>query len=299
MRVAVSASTGLVGRALCTALVRRGDEVMRMVRGGRQPGPDEIPWDPAHEELDPEALSGLDAVVHLSGEPIASGRWNAIKKQRILHSREQSTRFLCEQLAKLDQPPRTLICASAVGYYGNRGDEELNEQSPAGTGFLADVCQRWEAACAPARDAGIRVVNLRISMVLDASAGALPNMLTPFRLGLGGRLGDGRAYISWITLEDLVRAALFCIDTPAVNGPVNAASPHPVRNADFTKALARALQRPAIFPVPAAVLKAALGEMAQEILLSSTRAVPAGLQAAGFSFTTPDIDVAFRKLLGA
>lgn len=299
MRVAVSASTGLVGRALCTALVRRGDDVKRLVRGGGQVGPDEIPWDPAHEELDADALQGLDAVVHLSGEPIATGRWNAIKKQRILHSREQSTRFLCEQLARLDQPPATLICASAIGYYGNRGDEELNEQSSAGTGFLADVCKHWEAACEPARAAGIRVVNLRISMVLDHSGGALPNMLTPFRLGFGGRLGNGRAFMSWITLEDLVRATLFCIDTPSLSGPVNAASPNPVRNADFTKALARAVRRPAVFPVPALVLKATLGEMAQELLLSSTRALPARLQANGYFFNAADIDTAFKKLLHA
>lgn len=263
------------------------------------PTPGEIAWDPAAGQLDPQQLVGLDGVVHLSGEPIAGGRWTAARKRAILDSRVGSTRLLCERLAGLAVPPRVLVCASAIGYYGARGDELLDEQSAPGSGFLAEVCTAWEAACAPARDAGIRVVHARIGVVLAREGGALASMLPPFRLGLGGPLGDGRAFMSWITLEDLVGAIGHALTQDQVVGPMNAVAPNPVRNAEFTRALGQALHRPAVLPVPSLALRLALGEMGPALLLASTRVVPRVLLDTGYVFQHPTLAEALQATLAA
>jgi uncharacterized protein (TIGR01777 family) len=297
-RVAISGAGGLIGRRLTEYLRAQGWQVARFVR---RPATDvlEIPWEPAAGLLDSAALAGLDGVVHLAGESVAAGRWNATRRAAILDSRVRGTELLCGALARLAQPPRVLIAASAVGYYGDRGDELLTEESSPGAGFLADVCRQWEAACQPARDAGIRVVNLRIGMVLARDGGALARLLTPFRLGLGGRLGNGRQYMSWITREDLVRAMahLLCMDTVA--GPVNGVAPEPVSNAEFTRTLGHVLRRPTFCRVPAAGVRLLMGQMGRELLLASTRAVPERLTASSFVFKQPHLEAALRTELAA
>lgn len=294
--VVISAASGLAGTAICAELARRGVPIRRLVRRAADATRGEAAWDPARGTLDPAALAGAQAVIHLSGEPIAAGRWTTEQKRRIRDSRVASTRLLAERLAGLPSAPPTLVCASAIGFYGARDDETLDEGSAPGTGFLADVCRDWEGAADPARDAGIRVVHLRIGMVLAREGGALVKMLTPFRLGLGGPLGNGRAWMSWIHLDDLVRAACFAIEDGTLSGPVNAVAPAPVTNADFTRALARALHRPALLPAPAFAIRALLGEMGQELLLASTRVLPRRLEAAGFRFAYPSIDKAFEAI---
>jgi len=296
-QVIISGASGLVGAALRDALRAHGHVCHPLVRTLSTLEHDAITWDPAHGVLDAEALEGHDAVVHLAGEPIADGRWTPIKKQRILESRVQSTQLITERLAGLARPPKVLISASAIGYYGNRGAEALEEGAPAGTGFLSEVCQAWEDATAAASASGIRVVNLRIGLVLSPKGGAFARMLTPFRLGLGGPLGSGQMYMSWITLDDLVRAICFAIENETLSGPLNAVAPNPVTNKEFTRALARALKRPALLSTPECVLRKLLGEMAEELLLSSTRVVPARLAAAGFNWNSPDIATACQKLL--
>lgn len=297
MRILISGATGLVGRAASQALTDGGHTVVPLVRSGGATPPDAIPWDPAGGKLDGAALEGIDGVVHLAGESIAGGRWTPARKARIRDSRVAGTRLLSETLARLARRPAFFISASAIGFYGNRGDEELGEDAPSGTGFLAEVCREWEGATRPAADAGIRVVNLRIGMVLARDGGALDKMLPPFRLGLGGPLGDGAMWMSWIHLHDLVAAIRFCADTPELSGPVNALAPNPVRNRDFTRALGHALGRPALLPAPAFALRLALGEMADELLLASTRAVPTRLRNAGFSFAYPEVGPALDHLL--
>lgn len=296
MKVLVSGAGGLIGAALVRSLHTQGNEVRALKRGAT--GGDTIGWDPEAGRLDPGALEGLDAVVHLAGENIAGGRWTAARKQRILASRVQGTQLLSQTLARLARPPQVLICASAVGYYGDRGAEQLTEDSSPGDGFLAEVCRAWEHAADPARTAGIRTVHLRFGMVLSAEGGALSRMLLPFRLGLGGRLGSGEQYLSWISLDDAVRALAHLLAHQDLSGPFNAASPHPCTNAEFTRALGQVLRRPTIFPVPAWVLRLVLGEMADELLLASTRAVPARLLASGFSFAHPELVETLRLLLG-
>ncbi len=237
-------------------------------------------------------------MVHLAGENIAAGRWTAARKKTIRNSRVQGTQFICETLAGLEKPPATLIAASAIGYYGDRGDEVLTEDSDSGRGFLAEVCQAWEAATEPARRAGVRVVNLRIGVVLSAAGGALARMLTPFKWSLGGRLGNGRQYMSWVTLEDLIRSIHHLIAKEGVSGPVNAVAPNPVTNAEFTKALGRVLGRPTIFPVPALMVRRAFGEMGRELLLASARVKPAKLLHGDFRFCHADLQDALRHELG-
>lgn len=296
MKVLVSGASGFVGAALEEALQGAGHEMLRLVRpaGGGESG---IPWDPERGQLNPADLSGVDAVVNLSGENIATGRWTDDKKRRILESRVASTRLLSETLAHLERPPRVLVSASAIGFYGDRGDELLDEDSAPGEGFLVDVCKQWEAATKPAQEAGIRVALLRIGAVLDPAGGALGRMLAPFKMGLGGVVGGGRQYMSWITRADLVGAILYCIETESLRGPVNAMSPQPVTNRAFTRALASALHRPAVLPMPAFAVKLAFGEMGENLMLASTRAVPRRLEGAGFVFQHPDIDTALRALL--
>ncbi len=297
MHIAVSGSGGLIGSALVPSLGGGGHRVSRMVRG-LAPGADSIRWDPARGVRDAPLLEGLDGVVHLAGENIGAGRWTARRKEEIHRSRVEGTRRLSEALARLAKAPKALVCASAIGFYGDRGEEALTEESPVGSDFLAQVCRGWEEATAPAAKAGIRVVNLRFGVVLSPAGGALQKMLTPFRMGVGGRIGSGRQFMSWIALDDAAGAIQHTLVTESLAGPVNAVAPSPVTNAEFARALARVLRRPALFPVPAFALHLAFGEMADALLLSSQRVLPARLQATGFTFRFPELEGALRHLLG-
>jgi len=272
MRILISGSSGLVGSALCPALSDAGHDVVRLVRPGSTAPTASIPWDPSRGSVDESALEGTDAVVHLAGENIATGRWTPARKERIRSSRVDGTRALSEALARMKRPPGAMICASAIGLYGDRGDELLRETSVPGSSFLARVCVDWEAAAGAAVQAGIRVAALRFGVILTPRGGALGRMLPPFRLGLGGRVGDG--------------------------GQVNAVAPGPVTNLEFTRTLGRVLSRPTIFPMPAVAARLAFGEMADELLLASTRVEPARLLATGFRFLHPELDGALRDLLG-
>lgn len=298
MIVAITGSTGLVGAALVEALEAEGHVVRRLVRREVRDPQHEIRWDPDAGQIDVAALEGVDAVVHLAGESLAGHRWTADFKQKILASRVRGTRLLCDALARLATKPAVLVSASAVGYYGDRGDEVVDESSLPGKGFLADVCQQWEAATQPARAAGVRVVNLRLGVVLSPKGGALAQMLTPFKLGVGGVIGSGRQVLSWISLDDLVSTIRFSLKTAALAGPVNAVAPQPVTNRDFTKTLGKVLGRPTIFPMPAFAARLAFGEMADEMLLGGVRVEPRALRGAGFEFEYPELEAALRHLLG-
>ncbi|HET6422930.1 MAG TPA: TIGR01777 family oxidoreductase [Planctomycetaceae bacterium] len=297
MKVLVTGATGLVGRELIPLLTTSGHEVFRLVR--RSPSEaNDIPWDPQKGEVHKARLEGLDGVVHLAGENIAGARWNATVKQRLRDSRTGPTRLLCETLASLERKPKVLVCASAIGYYGDRGSEILTEQSAAGDGFLAEVCQDWEAACEPARQAGIRVVNLRIGVVLTPKGGALAKMLLPFKMGGGGVVGSGRQYWSWVAIDDVIGAIQHCLTHDQIIGPVNATAPNPATNYEFTKTLGAVLHRPTIFPMPGFAAKLALGEMADDLLLASTRVMPNQLQAIGYQFRCPTLESTLRHVLG-
>jgi hypothetical protein len=274
-----------------------GHEVFSLVR--RDPrGANELRWDPLEGQVSPIDLK-IDAVVHLAGESIAEGRWNEQKKARIRDSRVIGTRALSEALASMAEKPEVMVCASAVGFYGDRGDTPMTECSDPGEGFLPDVCREWEDAAEPARAAGIRVASLRIGVVLAEEGGALSKMLLPFKLGLGGRIGDGAQFMSWVSLTDLVSMVRFAIEDSGLSGAVNAVAPGAVTNLEFTKALGRALKRPTIFPLPAFVARIVLGEMADDLLLSSIRVEPAVLRERGFNFAHPEIDGALSAVLGA
>jgi hypothetical protein len=293
--IAISGASGLVGTAVARALQSGGQRVVRLVR--RPPGAGEVRWDPAGGTIDAAGLEGVDGVVHLAGESIADGRWTSARKRRIRDSRVEGTRLLAGALGRLTRKPAVLVSASAIGIYGDRGDEELDEASATGQGFLADVGRAWEAATADAAAAGIRVVLPRLGIVLAPDGGALAKMLPPFRLGLGGPLGPGTQWMSWITLEDTVRVLLAALEQPALSGPVNAVAPAPVTNAEFTRLLAAAVHRPAIFPVPALALEVLFGEMAREALLASQRVLPRKLTAAGFGFEDPVLGPALRRVV--
>ncbi len=297
MRVLVSGASGLVGSALVPFLSSSGCVVIRLVRSKSQTGESAAFWDPESGLVDAARLRGHDAVVHLAGESIGAGRWTAKKKGRIRESRVRGTRLLAESLARLPQPPKVLLCASAVGFYGDRGDEILTEQSARGRGFLADVCQDWEAVTRSALAAGIRVVRLRFGMILAASGGALARIAPIFHLGLGGRLGGGQQWMSWIALHDAVGAIVHALQTSSLSGAVNAVSPNPVRNAEFTTLLGKALRRPAVFAVPRFAARLLLGEMAEELLLSSARVVPEMLTRSGYVFSYPHLEAALWHLL--
>lgn len=297
MIIAITGSTGLVGRSLVSTLEADGHLVRPMVRRPPRAERNEIRWDPAGGTIDAAELGSVDAVIHLAGEGIAAHRWTPAVKERIRDSRVRGTKLLCDTLANLATKPSVLVSASAIGYYGNRGDEILNESSPPGKGFLADVCQQWEAATHAARDADIRVVNLRIGVVLSRDGGALAQMLTPFRLGVGGVLGSGQQFMSWISLDDLVRVIQFALSAAALAGPVNATAPEPVTNREFTKALGRVLGRPTIFPMPAFAARLAFGEMADELLLSSARVEPRALIDDEFEFLHQQLEPALRHIL--
>jgi uncharacterized protein (TIGR01777 family) len=295
-RIAITGASGFVGRALAARLEQSGHAVVRLVRGPAH-APGCVRWQPDTGELDVRALGTVDAVVHLAGENVAGGRWTAARRAAIAASRGPATQLLARSLARLPVPPTTLVSASATGIYGDRGDECLDERSPPGHGFLAEVAKAWEAGTQPAATAGIRVVHLRIGMVLDQSGGALARMRLPFRLGLGGRLGSGRQWLSWIHRDDLVAAIAFALATASLRGPVLAVAPEPVTNREFTRALGRALHRPAFLPVPAFALRLLLGAMADELLLASQRAVPRALAAAGFRFDHPNLPDALATAL--
>jgi uncharacterized protein (TIGR01777 family) len=297
MRVAVSGSTGLVGSEVTASLSAAGHEVVRIVRRVPAPGEKAVRWDPEKGEVDAAGLEGLDAVVHLAGENIASGRWTAARKAAIRDSRAKGTRLLCDTLAGLARPPMTLVCASAIGFYGDRGAEVLTEESPPGTGYLSEVCREWEAATAAAARKGIRVISLRIGVVLSPRGGALSRMLPPFRAGLGGVIGNGRQYVSWIALDDLVGVVLHALRSGELCGPVNAVAPVPVTNREFTEALGKVLSRPTLLPVPAFALRLALGEMADALLLASARVAPRRLEETGYRFRFPELPAALRHLL--
>ncbi|MGD0736504.1 MAG: TIGR01777 family oxidoreductase [Terracidiphilus sp.] len=306
-RILLSGASGLLGSAVRHSLATQNQPVLQLVRRSVS-SPDELHWNPAGDPPFPAPgpLQNLAAAIHLSGSNVAAHRWTPAYKQQLTSSRVDSTRVLATTLARLRQPPKAFLVASATGIYGNRADQLLDEQSAPGSGFLAELCQQWEAAAQPAVDAGIRVVHLRFGVVLGpaskshpgaARRGALAKMLPIFRLGLGGPLGSGRQWMSWISLQDAVAAILFALQTPSLAGPVNLTAPNPVTNAEFTRTLARQLPRPAFFAAPAFALRLALGEMADEALLSSARVLPAKLTAAGFQFTHPTIDLALSVAL--
>ncbi|MDY0211588.1 MAG: TIGR01777 family oxidoreductase [Desulfuromonadaceae bacterium] len=286
MRILITGASGLVGTSLSAHLQKCGHSVVPLARTAHH---DQPWWDIGAGKIDWGVDPHFDAVIHLAGENIVSGRWNAAKKERIRMSRVSGTTLLAQSLAEKEVKPGLFICCSAVGFYGDRGDEELTEQSPPGTGFLPQVCQEWEAACSPAAEAGIRTVNTRFGMVLSPNGGALQKMLLPFRLGLGGPAGSGRQFMSWIDIEDLCDAMAHIINNTSLHGPVNLVSPHPVRNKEFSQALGKAIHRPAVLPVPALALRLLLGEMADALLLSSARAVPQKLLDSGFHFAHPHL----------
>jgi uncharacterized protein (TIGR01777 family) len=294
MRILVSGASGPIGAALLRSLKAQGSAVTRWVRNSAT-GNDQIVWDPSRP-LSPDSVSGFDAVIHLAGESIV-GRWTDAKKRRILDSRSQGTGHLAEAVAKASQPPRVFISASAVGFYGNRGDEILSEDSASGEGFAAEICRQWEAATQPAAKAGIRTAQMRIGVVMSADGGALPKMLTPFRLGLGGRLGNGRQWWTWVSVRDVVGAIQHVLNHNSLSGPVNAVAPNPVTNAEFTRILASVLNRPAIFPIPAFAVRMIFGEMGEELFLGSQRVEPTKLAASGYQFQHPDLKNALKEIL--
>lgn len=296
MKLAVTGASGLVGSALVPHMRTCGHEVLRLVR--RVPkANDEVLWDPDSGAIEAAALEGVDAVVHLAGENIASGRWTEARKARLRSSRVGPTRLLAETLARLKRKPRALVSASALGYYGDRGDAWLNEQDAPADDFLGRLSVDWEEATAPARESGIRVVNPRLGIVLSPAGGALAKMLLPFKAGVGGVVGPGTQYVSWIALDDIVAVIQHLLDRGDLAGPVNAASPQPVTNAELTKTLGRVLGRPTLIPVPAFALRLALGEMA-ETLLASTRLRPQRLLDTNFRFRFPELEGALRHLVG-
>jgi uncharacterized protein (TIGR01777 family) len=293
-RILVSGSSGPIGAALLPSLKAQGFTVTRLVRNSANSS-DQILWDPS-QPLAPDLVSGFDAVIHLAGESIV-GRWTDAKKRRILESRAQGTGHLAEAAAKATQPPRVFISASAIGFYGNQGDEILREDSLSGEGFAAEICRQWEAATQPTARAGIRTVQMRIGVVMSADGGALPAMLTPFRLGLGGRMGTGRQWWTWVSVRDVAGAIQHVLNHETLSGPVNTVAPNPVTNAEFTRILASVLNRPAIFPMPAFAVRLFFGEMGEELFLGSQRVEPAKLAATGYRFQHPDLKNALKEIL--
>jgi hypothetical protein len=297
MNILVSGTNGLIGRVLVSFLTTGGHTVTGLVRSQPRAESHDILWNPQQGIADVARLEGFDAVVHLAGENVV-GRWTAEKRARIRDSRVTGTRLLCEALARLSSPPKVVVSASAIGYYGNRAAELLTEDSAAGQGFLPEVCQAWEEATRPAVEQGIRVITARIGIVLSPSGGALAKLLLPFRLGLGGVVGTGDQYMSWVTLDDTVGALHHALITDALHGPLNITAPQPVTNSEFSATLGRVLRRPAVLPLPAAVARVAMGEMADELLLASTRVLPQKLEDTLYPFCHPNLEGALRHVLG-
>lgn len=294
MKIAITGASGLVGSQLGPFLTAGGHEIVSISRSA---GPNTIVWDLAKQEIDAASLEGIDAVIHLAGESVV-GRWTNKKKQAIERSRVDGTRLICEALVKLQTPPKVLLCASAMGFYGDRGDEILTESSPAGKGFLADVCQKWEAAADPAREAGIRVAHARLGIVLSPRGGALAQMLTPFKLAMGGKIGSGKQWWSWISLDDVVGALHHILMNDQIQGPVNLNTPKAVTNQEFTETLGKVLHRLTILPIPSFAARLALGEMADEMLLSSCRMQPKVLEETEYAFRDLELERCLKRLLG-
>jgi uncharacterized protein len=295
MKIIIAGASGLVGSALVPSLEAKSDEVTRLVRGA--PRAEEIEWHPNQDEIDPATLKGFDAVINLAGESIAEGRWTDEKKRRIHDSRVNGTHLLAEAIAKLAQKPRVFLCASATGFYGDRGDEVLDEHSESGGGFLAGVCREWERATDPAVTANVRVVNLRFGPIIAREGGMMAKMLTPFKMGLGGKVGSGKQYISWVSIDDVVGAIILALTDESIRGPVNVVSPNPATNEEFTKRLGEVLSRPTALTIPAFAARLTFGEMADEMLLVSQRVMPKRLSEAGYGFQYPTLEGAFRKYL--
>jgi uncharacterized protein len=295
MRIAIAGASGLVGSALIPELESDGHEIVRLVRNTPKAG--EIEWHPNQDEIDPATIAGFDAIINLAGESIAEGRWTEEKKKRIRDSRVNGSHLISEAIGKLATKPRVFLCASATGIYGDRGDETLDEQSESGGGFLAGVCREWEKATEPASKAGVRVVNLRFGPILARAGGMLEKMLTPFKMGLGGKIGSGKQYISWVAIDDAVAAIKLALNDESIRGPLNIVSPTPVTNERFTRALGEALSRPTVMAMPAFAARLAFGEMADEMLLVSQRVMPKRLNTARFQFQNPDLEGAIRRYL--
>jgi hypothetical protein len=296
MRVLIAGASGLVGSALVPALETEGTEVTRLVRTPARSG--EIEWHPNNDQLDPSQLEGFDAVIHLGGENIAAGRWTDDQKRKIRDSRVNGTHLLSEAIAKLAKRPKVFVCASATGIYGDRGDEILDDQSESGGGFLAGVCREWEQATGPAVQAGVRTVNLRFGPILAREGGMLAKLLTPFKMGMGGKVGSGKQYISWVSIDDAIGATRVALKDESIRGPLNVVSPNPVTNEVFTKALGHILNRPTALAMPAFAARLAFGEMADEMLLVSQRVIPKRLADAGYEFQQPELEGALRHHLG-
>ena len=297
MNVLVSGSSGLIGSALISALANEGHRVIRLTRSGSPGDRGTVRWDPSAGEIDTDRLEGIDAVVHLAGESV-EGRWTSAKKARIRKSRVQGTRLLAETLAGLPVPPRVMVSASATGYYGDRGEELLREESAPGSNFLARTCQEWEAAADPARGAGVRVAHPRFGLVLSAEGGPLATMLPIFKLGGGGKIGSGRQYWPWIAIDDAVGAVLHALTSDSLEGPVNVVAPDPPTNLQYTRTLGRVLNRPTVFALPAPVARVVLGQLADELILASQRVEPAKLEESGYEFRYPELEGALQHLLG-
>jgi uncharacterized protein (TIGR01777 family) len=296
MKIAIAGASGLVGSALIPALARDAAAITRLVRHAPRAG--EIEWHPNQDEVSPKSLEDFEVIINLSGENLASGRWTDDLKRKIRDSRVSGTHLLSEAIAKLETKPRVFVCASATGIYGDRDDEVLDEQSESGGGFLAGVCREWEKACEPATKAGVRVVNLRFGPILAREGGMLAKLLTPFKMGMGGKVGTGRQYISWVALDDAVNAIKLVINDQSVQGPLNVVSPHPVTNEELTKTLGHVLNRPTALAMPAFAARLAFGEMADEMLLVSQRVMPKKLLSAGFQFQFSELERAIKKYVG-
>jgi uncharacterized protein len=295
MKVAIAGASGLVGSALIPVLKKLGGQITRLVRSDPKAG--DIEWHPNQDEVSSRSLEGFDVIINLAGENLAGGRWTDDLKRKIRDSRVNGTHLLSEAIAKLPQKPRVFACASATGIYGDRDGETLDEQSESGGGFLAGVCREWEKATEPAVKAGTRVVNLRFGPILAREGGMLAKLLTPFKMGMGGKVGSGKQFISWVALDDAVNAIKFAIEDESIRGPLNIVSPNPVTNEEFTKTLGHVLNRPTALAMPAFAARLAFGEMADEMLLVSQKVIPKKLSQMGFSFAFPDLEMALRHLI--